>query len=141
MPLKVTPRLRLRVEALDAIWWWEQPTATLARMAMRTNRLGLTDFDTDNPPEELVELFPAMFVEGVTEWEGVTDEDGHEIRCNVPNKIGMPISVQLQAASAYLVASAELSEKKGSSPAPPTPFTPPSESSPEGATPCPSMKQ
>ena len=137
MALRVTPRLRLRVEALDAVWWWEQPSQTLARIAARAARLGTEGFDTDSPPEEIVELLPALFLEGVSDWEGVQDEEGHALRCTPGVKASIPADVQLQVASAYLLAVQELEQKKGPSGGPPTGSPLPESSSPVADTPLP----
>jgi len=139
MPLIVTPRLRLRVEALGAVWWWEQPVRTLARLAARAARLGQASFDTDNPPEELLELMPALFQEGISEWEGVEDVDGHNLRCTPAVKAALPVDIQLAVASAYLIALQDLDQKKGPSGGPPMSSMPPSGASPEAATASPTL--
>jgi len=113
-----TAILRVRVEALEAVWYFQPPDRVLTRLGAR--QAGIGDFDTDAPPEELLELMPDMFVEGVVAWDDVLDEDGGPLECTEANRRGIPTTDKIAVVNEYLLRLQAVEAKKGASPTPVT---------------------
>ena len=108
MPIQVP--LRVIIESDGATWTFRPPDKAMSRLAARAGGIG--EFDTDSPPEEIIEVMPDMFVEGVVAWE-VEDMDGNPLECNEENRRDIPTTMKLRVVTAYLLKIQEIELKKG----------------------------
>ena len=110
MGLKIP--LRVKVEVEDCIWWFRPPDKAIAKLDTLMRQLP-DEYDTEDPPDEIVELTPAIFCEGVIAWEGITDLDDNVLECNEENRRYIPSMVKLSVVNAYLLKLQEIEQKKG----------------------------
>jgi len=103
------PVLSVRVEALGAVFYFQPPDRTMARLSARAEAVGT--FDSEEAPEELIELMPDMFVEGVRHWEGVETADGEPLPCTEENRRGIPTEDKITVTSEYLLKLQEIARK------------------------------
>jgi len=123
------PVLSVRVEALGAVFYFQPPDNALAKLAARAE--GISEFDTDDVPESMLELMPDMFIEGVRHWDGVEAADGEPLPCTEEHRRAIPTQDKIAVVNGYLVKLQEISVKKGALSEPPTDSTPSESSLPE----------
>ena len=85
-----------------------------------------TEVEVGEMPFELVSSASAMFEAACCEWEGVEDEHGNPLTCNLTNRQRtIEVAIKVTAALMYLGAANSLGESETPPAEPPTESTPP----------------
>lgn len=108
-----------------ALWTWIEHEG--ARFKLRVGTRAVDDllaraFGLQNAGEtaDMIALLPALFRAAIADWEGLEDEEGQPLAFAEGVIDRIPTPVKLAVINQYISELAEIDEKKGFAPAPPT---------------------
>ncbi len=122
-----SPILVEKFEALGATWTFRHPDKALTALIKAVTRLGLTEWNSDTPPVEILDELVAIYDDGIVDWSGVTRENGDPLPCNRDNALAIPTVDKVTVAGAYLAKRNGTDAEMGQSAEQPTGITPQSE--------------